>query len=121
MCQLYLFIATRLTNLGDAVPQTPWDLSRFGCSSRRGPQTEPGGFRKSHPALLLLAASRRRSGCVPAEPCPPLECAEFTPSPSADKGAPQKSGFARTSGFENYKVSGFANYSRPVLLAPQHK
>ena len=31
------------------------------------------------------------------------------------------SGFARTSGFENYKVSGFANYSRPVLLAPQQK
>jgi len=29
------------------------------------------------------------------------------------------SGFARTSGFENYKVSGFANYSCPVLLAPR--
>jgi hypothetical protein len=34
-------------------------------------------------------------------------------------GTPQKSGFARTSGFENYKLSGFANYSRPLLLAPQ--
>src|ERR1035438_2178165 len=35
--------------------------------------------------------------------------------------AKQKSGFARTSGFANYKVSGFADYSCPVLLAPRHK
>ncbi len=36
-------------------------------------------------------------------------------------GTLQKSGFARTSGFENHKLSGFANYSRPVLIAPQQR
>ena len=37
------------------------------------------------------------------------------------RGAKQKSGFARTSGFANYKVSGFANYRCPVLLAPRQE
>jgi hypothetical protein len=36
------------------------------------------------------------------------------------RGTKQKSGFDSTSGFANYKVSGFANYSCPVLLAPRH-
>ena len=35
------------------------------------------------------------------------------------KGAKQKSAFARTSAFANYKLSAFANYSRPLLLAPR--
>lgn len=41
--------------------------------------------------------------------------------PQSGTASASLSGFARTSGFENYKVSGFANYSRPVLLAPQQK
>src|SRR6266852_1046447 len=36
------------------------------------------------------------------------------------RGPTWKSAFDRTFGFANYKVSGFANYSRPVLLAPRH-
>ena|ERR1035438_9537887 len=39
--------------------------------------------------------------------------------PLRTRWAKQKSGFARTSGFANYKVSGFADYSCPVLLAPR--
>jgi hypothetical protein len=36
-----------------------------------------------------------------------------------DKRAKQKSAFARTSAFANYKLSAFADYSRPLLLAPR--
>jgi hypothetical protein len=36
-----------------------------------------------------------------------------------DKQAKQKSAFARTSAFANYKLSAFADYSRPLLLAPR--
>ena len=32
----------------------------------------------------------------------------------------ESSAFARPSGFANYKLSAFANYSRPLLLAPRH-
>ena len=35
-----------------------------------------------------------------------------------NKGGWQKSAFDRTSAFANYRLSAFANYSRPVLLAP---
>ena len=31
------------------------------------------------------------------------------------------SAFARPSGFANYKLSAFANYSRPLLLAPRQQ
>ena len=37
-----------------------------------------------------------------------------------DKRAKQKSAFDRTSAFANYKLSAFADYSRPLLLAPRH-
>ncbi|MCX6928539.1 MAG: hypothetical protein NT154_35820, partial [Verrucomicrobia bacterium] len=37
------------------------------------------------------------------------------------RSTPYSSVFARTSGFANYKLSAFANYSRPLLLAPRHK
>jgi hypothetical protein len=36
-----------------------------------------------------------------------------------DKRAKQKSAFDRTSAFANYKLSAFADYSRPLLLAPR--
>ena len=38
-----------------------------------------------------------------------------------DKRAKQKSAFDRTSAFANYKLSAFADYSRPLLLAPRHE
>jgi hypothetical protein len=38
-----------------------------------------------------------------------------------NKRAKQKSTFDRTSAFANYKLSAFANYSRPVLLAPRQQ
>ena len=66
-----------------------------------------------------LQASRRRSGCVPAEPYPPLERMKNTSPQLEDKGARQKSAFARTFAFANYKLFAFANYSRPLLLAPR--
>jgi hypothetical protein len=38
-----------------------------------------------------------------------------------DKRAKQKSAFDRTSAFANYKLSAFADYSRPLLLAPRQR
>ena len=38
-----------------------------------------------------------------------------------DKRAKQKSAFDRTSAFANYKLSAFADYSRPLLLAPRQE
>src|SRR5512138_1902898 len=109
MCQLYFFIAPRIADLGDAVPQTPWDFSLFRCSSRRGSKTEPGSFRRNHPALLLLAASRRRSGCVPAEPYPPLKQHQLSSLGSA--GNKPTTLFLFCS-----HVSPFARYKRLLLL-----
>src|ERR1039457_1482391 len=67
-----------------------------------------------------LQASSRRSGCVPAEPYPPMEHAKGISPRLGDKRAKQKSAFDRTSAFANYKLSAFADYSRPLLLAPRH-
>ena len=66
-----------------------------------------------------LQASIRRSGCVPAEPYPPMERVKNTSPQLENKGGWQKSAFDRTSAFANYRLSAFANYSRPVLLAPR--
>ena len=60
-------------SVGDAVPQTPWDLSLGCCSSSRAAESEPGSLGRGHPALLLFAVSSRRSGRFPALPYPPLE------------------------------------------------
>ena len=48
------------------------DFSLFSCSSR-GDGAGTGFVAKTAPALLLFAGSSRRSGCVPAEPYPPLK------------------------------------------------
>src|ERR1039457_1743135 len=66
-----------------------------------------------------LQASSRRSGCVPAKPYPPMEHAKGISPRLGDKRAKQKSAFDRTSAFANYKLSAFADYSRPLLLAPR--
>ena len=116
MCELHFFIAASLIQSGRCrPPELMLDLSQ--SSLKR--QGMPGG--RSSPPGCRLQASRRRSGCIPAEPYPPLERPENSLSASPNNGPQQKSGFARASGFENYKVSGFANYTRPVLLAPQQK
>ena len=49
-----------------------------------------------------------------------MEHAKGISPPSGDKGAKQKSAFDRTSAFANYKLFAFADYSRPLLLAPRH-
>ena len=73
MCQLYFFIATILAKPGDAVPQPPWDFSLFPCSSR-GEKDGAGRLtEKTARPFCCLQASDRRSGCVPAEPYPPLK------------------------------------------------
>ena len=41
----------------------------------------PGDFPKKIARTLLFAGSSRRSGCVPAEPYPPLEQREYFPFP----------------------------------------
>jgi len=48
------------------------DFSLFSCSSR-GDGAGTAFVAKTAPALLLFAGSSRRSGCVPAEPYPPLK------------------------------------------------
>jgi len=71
---------------------------------------------KVHPVLLLFAVSRRRSGCVPAEPYPPLKQSNFTTDmPTEQSKTPilmHYSGFARTH-------SGFARTASPLLIAPR--
>jgi hypothetical protein len=63
-----------------------------------------------------LQAFRRRSGCVPAEPYPPLKQCNFTPNPRIEQRkspkAMQYSTFDRT-------LSGFARTVSPVLIAPR--
>ena len=59
-----------------------------------------------------LQASRRRSGCVPAERYPPLEHHQNITPTTHNKRATSEVRFCRT--------SGFAHSSRPVLLAPRH-
>ena len=113
MCQLYFFIAAKLSELGDAVPQTPWDFSLCGLNGRGMPGWQASPTCRYKPPDGARVAS-------PQSPILRWSPASISAPSPATMGLTQKSGFARTSGFENYKVSGFANYSRPVLLAPQH-
>jgi hypothetical protein len=70
----------------------------------------------------------RRSGRIPALPYPPLEHEQINKTSHEEIPSEQKSGFDRTSGFANYKpsgfadtLSGFANYICPVLIAPRQQ
>ena len=56
-----------LPHLGDAVPQTPWDLTLWSLK-RQG----HAGLSEPSPTCRLQGFSRR-SGCIPAEPYPPLK------------------------------------------------
>jgi len=114
MCQLYFFIAAKLSELGDAVPQTPWDFSLCGLNGRGMPGWQASPTCRYKPPDGARVAS-------PQSPILRWSPASISAPSPATMGLTQKSGFARTSGFENYKVSGFANYSRPVLLAPQQE
>jgi hypothetical protein len=71
---------------------------------------------KVRPVLLLFAVSRRRSGCVPAEPYPPLKQSNFTTDlpieQSKNPNLMHYSGFASTH-------SGFARTASPLLIAPR--
>jgi len=48
-----------------------------------------------------------------------MECIKITSLHLEDKRAKQKSAFARTSAFANYKLFAFANYGCSLLLAPR--
>jgi len=50
-----------------------------------------------------------------------MECIKITSLHLEDKRAKQKSAFARTSAFANYKLFAFANYGCSLLLAPRQE
>ena len=50
-----------------------------------------------------------------------MERIKITSLQLGDKRAKQKSAFARTSAFANYKLFAFANYGCSLLLAPRQK
>jgi hypothetical protein len=72
------------------------------------------------PNLAVRKPPDRRSGRIPALPYPPLEHPKIINPQLENKGAKQKSAFARTSAFASYKLFAFANYSCSLLLAPRH-
>src|SRR5271169_526943 len=65
--------------LGDAVPQTPWDLSLWACSSKG--VEEKGRAVSGPPHLAVCKPPDRRSGRFPALPYPPLGQKECFPFP----------------------------------------
>src|ERR1035438_3453265 len=71
--------------------------------ARAGPLLTGVWWRLGPPSMNRLLALHSTT-CV-ERPCRPFD----------------SSAFARTSGFANYKLSAFANYSRPLLLAPRHR
>jgi molecular chaperone GrpE len=123
MYQLILFICRAYHKPGDSVPQTPWDFSLY-ASSGKGKQADHGSIR----VLVLAVASLQIGAQVASLQSPILRWSTRTLTDTSNEKIPleQKSGFVRTSGFANYKVSGFAdtpsgfaNYICPVLLAPR--
>ena len=71
--------------------------------ARAGPLLTGVWWRLGPPSMNRLLALHSTT-CV-ERPCRPFD----------------SSAFARTSGFANYKLSAFANYSRPLLLAPRQQ
>ena len=58
------------------------DLSHGATTAGEVGKIWPGDrLKDSHPAVLRLQAPDRRSGCVPAEPYPPLEQSQCFPFP----------------------------------------
>src|SRR5215471_13355407 len=108
-----------LIELGDAVPQPPWDLSLYRCASRRGQGWSRAASVEDRPALLLFAASRRRSGCVPAEPYPPLK------QPKHEVPARRSNRVVRSHPVIPLLLAHacpvLLAQTCPVLLAPRHK
>src|ERR1017187_9513336 len=64
---MVVFHPVSVAELGDAVPQTPWDLPLWSLK-RQG----DAGLGMPSPTCRLQASSRR-SGCIPAEPYLPLK------------------------------------------------
>ena len=62
---------------GGRCPPGPLGFNAWDCTGRGYWPSEPG---KIHPALPVQAPDRR-SGCVPAEPYPPLEQSVGFPFP----------------------------------------
>src|ERR1017187_6494219 len=62
-----VFHPASLPDLGDAAPQTPWDLTLWSLK-RQG----HAGLGMPSPTCCLQASSQR-SGCIPAEPYLPLK------------------------------------------------
>ena len=126
MSQLRLFfMPPRLAEIGGLCPPTPLGFFAFWLRQQKG-RNKAGGFESNHPALLLFAASRRRSGCVPAEPYPPpkqLKCAALGHNrQSPNSVRTHYSGFARTlSPVLRAHSPLLRAQSCPVLLAPRHK
>ena len=101
-CRFSIFHPLKLTEMGDAVPQTHWDFPLCRLKRQRH-----AGLGVPSPACRLQASSRR-SGCVPAVPYPPLERSKAIRGSSPNKRPRQKSTFDRTSPLANYKLSPFA-------------
>jgi len=70
-----VLIAGSFVEMVDAVPRSALGFIALGLLQQRGAESCAGQprFEGSRPAYLLCAGSSRRSGCVPAEPYPPLE------------------------------------------------
>ena len=64
--QLVLFIGASITN-------RRWIFRFFAAPAEREQRLDRAASKEDRPARLLFAAFRRRSGCVPAEPYPPLK------------------------------------------------
>jgi hypothetical protein len=82
--ELFNFSSRELSRTGDAVPQTPWDFPLCGLK-RQG----HAGLGVPSPTCRLQASSRR-SGCVPAEPYPPMEHAKGISPRFGNKGGKAK-------------------------------
>jgi len=114
MRQLQFFIALSLARPGGLRPPDP--LGFFAL------KLIPAGAwwatlrRPALPFISLQTALRLRPRRALSSAEAPQD---YHPSEDRTRRPLQKSGFARPSAFENYKVSGFANYTCPVLLAPR--
>jgi hypothetical protein len=107
MSQLRLFfMLSRLAGIGGLCPPNPLGFIALSLLQQKE-RNKAGRLESNHPALLLLAGFRRRSGCVPAEPYPPLKrpnCAAL-----GHNGQPLNS--------VQTHYSGLARTLSPVLLA----
>jgi hypothetical protein len=108
------------SKIGGRCPPDPLGFFALGLLQQGGKKNRRAVVSPPVPNPAVRKPPDRRSGRIPALPYPPLERPKNISLRTPNKAAQKKSGFDRTSGFANYKLSAFANYSRPVLIAPRH-